>query len=238
MSATNIVQTKEARRAEGRGLFNRRRLLIGCLFISLAGLAWAAIDLYGPARTNIRRFDPQEVARLDTAMWRSYYSRERFLLFRQLSELLRTQYRLPWLRSNLTAYYAARAAFVFKDGKARIDYEKALPYLISFYTEIRKVSDVEFDVERAARLELEWWIIHRERARYQAGDLERALAEAAAEIYRVPAERMMEHARLRAEAMKIRDTKAEAGAVTEEDWKKIGELLRASWQSLSSALEP
>ena len=169
-------------------------------------------------------------------MWRSYYSRERFLLFRQLSELLRTQYRLPFLRSNLTAYHAAKAAFVFKDGKSRADYEKALPSLISFYTELRKVSNIQFSVERAARLELEWWIIHRERAKYQPGDLERALAELAAEVYQVPAEKMMEHARLRAEAMRIRDTKAEEGGVTEEDWRKIDELLRASWQSLYSAL--
>lgn len=206
------------------------------LVIMLMALGWAGIDMYGPRRTDIRRFNPQEVARLDTAMWRSYYARERFLLFRQLAELLRTQYRLPFLRSNLTAYHAAKAAFVFKDGKSRADYEKALPYLISFYTEIRRVSNIEFNVERAARLELEWWIIHRERAKYQPADLERALAELAAEVYQVPAEKAMEHARLRAEAMKIRDTRAEQGGVTEEDWKKIDELLSASWQSLSSAL--
>lgn len=206
------------------------------LVASSAIAAWAAIDLYGPVRTDVRRFDPQEVARLDTAMWRSYYGRERLRLFRQLAELLRTQYRLPLLRSNVTAYHAARAAFVFKDGKSRDDYEKARPFLISFYTEIRRVSNIEFDVERAARLELEWWIVHRERDKHQPGDLERALAELAAEVYRVPVEKMMEHARLRAEAMKIRDTKAEQGGLTEEDWRKIDELLRASWQSLYSAL--
>jgi hypothetical protein len=164
-------------------------------------------------------------------MWRSYYARERVLLFRQLAELLRTQYHLPFLRSNLVAYQAAKAAFVFKDGRSRTDYEKALPYLLNFYAEIRKVSNVQFDAERAARLELEWWIIHRERTKYQPGDLERALAELAAEIYQMPVESMMEHARLRAEAMRIRDTKAEQGGVTEEDWKKIDELLRASWRS-------
>lgn len=214
----------------------RYRWLLIALAAFSAIAAWAALDLYAPVRTDIRRFDPQEVARLDTAMWRSYYGRERFRLFRQLSELLRTQYRLPLLRSNLTAYHAARAAFVFKDGKSRADYEKALPYLVSFYTEIRRVSNIEFDVERAARLELEWWIIHRERDKHQPGDLERALAELAAEVYRVPLEKMSEHARFRAEAMKIRDTRAEQGGLTEDDWRKIDGLLRSSWQSLHSAL--
>jgi hypothetical protein len=202
----------------------------------LALLGWIAFDLYGPRRTHIRDFDADEVARQDTAMWRSYYGRQRFSLFRQLSELLRTQYNLPFLRSNLVAFRAAKAAFVFKDGHSRADYEKALPDLRDFYRELRKVSDVPFDAERAAQLELEWWIIHRERESHPEDDLPRALADLSAEIYQVPAERLMEHARLRAEAMNIRDKQAGAGGVTEADWKKIDELLHASWRSLKAAV--
>ena len=199
-------------------------------------LAWIAYDLYGPRATAMRSFDPNEVARLETAMWRSYYSRERVKLFTELSELLRTQYNLPYVRSNVVAYNAAKAAFVFKDGRSRADYEKALPDLRSFYTEIQKVSDIKFDVERAAQLELEWWIIHRERKSHKPGDLDRSLADLPAELYGIPAEALMEHAQLRAEAMTIRDDKAEAGGVTEEDWAKIDQLLHASWQSLWKAV--
>ena len=195
-------------------------------------LAWAAYDLYAPRRTSLREFDADEVARLETAMWRSYYSRQRVKLFGELAELLRTQYRLPLLRSNAVAYRAAKAAFVFKDGHSRADYERALPDLVSFYQSIRAVSDTDFDVERAARLELEWWIVHRERRRHAPGDLDRALADLQAEIFRLPAERFAEHARLRAEAMEIRDTKADAGGVTEDDWRRIDELLHGSWRSL------
>jgi hypothetical protein len=211
-----------------------RRWLIAALLLVLPG--WVLLDLYGPRQARIRNFDANEVARQDTAMWRSYYGRQRFLLFRQLSALLRTQYNLPFLRSNLVAFHAARAAFVFKDGHSRADYEKALPDLRSFYAEIRKVSDVPFDAERAAQLELEWWIIHRQRENQQEGDLARALADLSAEIYQVPAERLMEHARLRDEAMKMRDNQAEAGGVTEADWQKIDELLHASWKSLKAAV--
>jgi hypothetical protein len=169
-------------------------------------------------------------------MWRSYYERRRFDLYNQLSELLRTQYRLPLVRSNAVAYQAAKAAFVFKDGRGRSDYEKALPNLVSFYDSIREVSDIPFDVRRASELELEWWIIHRERKRHAPEDLPRALAALPAELYRVPAERLMEHARLRAEAMTIRDNRAEAGGVTEADWQRIDELLHASWRSLHRAV--
>jgi hypothetical protein len=202
-------------------------LIVGAI---LAG--WIAFDLYTPHKVDIRDFDADEVARLDTAMWRSYYSRERVRLYRELTELLEKQYKLRFWRRQLIAYYAAKATFVFKDGKTREDYEKALPDLEKFYSEIRDISTTEFDVQKAAKLELEWWIVHRMRKQYKEGDLARALAETASEVYQLPVENFMEHGRLRAEAMNIRDTKAEAGGVSEEDWQKIDQLLHDSWRSL------
>jgi hypothetical protein len=228
------MTTAEAKPARRRG----RRVLLIIAALAVVFGAWVAYDLYSPRRTSLRDFDPDEIARLETEMWRSYYSRERVRLFTQMSELLRTQYRLPLWRSNAVAYRAAKAAFVFKDGHSRSDYERALPDLVSYYKSIREVSDTDFDPERAARLELEWWIVHRERATHAPGDLDRALADLASEIYSVPADKLMEHAHLRAEAMTIRDTKADQGGVTEEDWKRIDELLHQSWRSLHQAVNP
>lgn len=217
----------------------RSKLRWFVLLVFIAALGWVAFDLFGPRSSSLRQFDPNEVARLETAMWRSYYAKERLKLFNELAELMRTQYHMPLVRSNAVAYQAAQAAFVFKDGHNRADYEQALPYLVKFYTAIREVSDAPFDVDRAAKLELEWWIVHRDRAHHPPGDLDRALAELPAAIYHMPIEPLMEHARLRAEAMTIRDTKADTrGGVTEEDWAKIDELLHASWQSLWKAVNP
>ena len=219
----------------------RRRPLRSKILLTFAALLalvalWIAFDLNRTHSTEIRKFDADEVARLETAMWRSYYERRRASLFMQLAELLRTQYRFPFWQSNRVAFSAARAAFRFKDGHSRAEYERALPDLRDFYNAIRQTSDVPFDVERISRLELEWWIVHRERANHKEGDLARALAEVAAEIYRTPVERLLEHGRLRAEAMNIRDTRAEAGGVTEADWSRIDALLHASWQSLHKAV--
>ena len=215
-----------------------RKILIRVIALVLALLVCGALyDLYYPRTTRMREFDPDEVARLETAMWRSYYEKRRVQLFNQLAELLRTQYRMSQLRSNQVAYYGANAAFVFKQGQQRSDYEKALPDLVNFYAAIRKMSDIPFDVDRAARLELEWWIIHRQRAQRPPGDLDRALAELQAEIYHVPVDRVLEHGRLRAEAMTIRDTKAENGGVMEADWARINELLKESWRSLAKAVK-
>ena len=213
------------------------------LWLSIAAvigalLLWAGLDLFGPLRADIRRFDPDEVAHLDTVMWRSYYDRNPRELFLQLAELMRRQFHFPLLRSNEVAAYAAKAAFEFKDGHNRADYEKALPELVKYFQAIREISVTSFDVQRAARLELEWWIVHRERGKHTDGDLARALAEAAAELYQVPADTLAEYAQFRADAMKIRDTKAAAGVVTEDDWHQIESDLQVSWQSLSKATQP
>jgi hypothetical protein len=212
------------------------KIALALLTIGVLLSAWIAFDLLAPDKVDIRQFDADEVARLDTAMWRSYYSRERLKLYSQLTELLEKQYKLRFWRRQLIAYRAARATFVFKDGKERADYEKALPDLEKFFNGIRDISTTDFDVKRAAELELEWWIVHRERTKYREGDLAGALADAAAALYNVPKEKFLEYGKARAEAMKIRDTKAEAGGVREEDWQKIDELLHASWRSLHTAV--
>lgn len=212
------------------------KILVGLTILGVLLGGWIAFDLYTPHKVDIRDFDADEIARLDTAMWRSYYSRERLKLYGQLTELLEKQYKLRFWRRQLIAYYAAKATFVFKDGKSREDYEKALPDLEKFYAEIRDISTTDFDVGKAAKLELEWWIVHRQRKQYKEGDLARALAETAAEVYKIPVENLMEHGDLRAKAMEIRDTKAESGGVSEEDWQKIDELLHDSWRSLHKAV--
>ena len=216
----------------------KRKIVIRVIVIVLVLLICGALyDLYYPRTTQMREFNPDEVARLETAMWRSYYEKQRLQLFNELAELLRSQYGMSQLKSNQVAYYGANAAFVFKQGHERSDYEKALPDLLKFYAAIRKMSDIPFDVDRAARLELEWWIIHRQRAQHAPGDLAKALAELQAEIYHVPVDRALEHGRLRAEAMTIRDTQAEKGGVTEADWTRINELLKESWGSLAKAVK-
>jgi hypothetical protein len=211
----------------------RRKLLYGALALTSVFLMWLAADLFGPAQSDLRQFDPVTVARLETDMWRSYYDREQVQLFFQLARMLRTQYRVPFARSIVIAFRGAKAAFIFKDGKARPDYERALPDLQSYYGSLRRMSSSPFDVDEAARLELEWWIIHRDRARHTRQALDDSLAALQAEIYGMPVERFQEHARLRAEAMLLRDDKWEAGGVTESDWTRIYELLLESWRDLA-----
>jgi len=200
--------------------------------VVLAGAGWAAGRIArGPARVDIRAFDPDEVARLETAMWRSYYDRRRLPLFGQLVALLRGQFQLSPARSLALAFLAARAAAVFQVGRDHADYQRALPYLERYYAAILAVSEAPFDAAEVARLELDWWVVHRE----ASGELERALAALAAALYRVPAGRLTVHAERRAEAMTLRDQRArEPGGVAEADWERIEALLRLAWRSLAA----
>src|SRR4051794_17094289 len=111
---------------------SKRKLKIALRIVAVVTvllMGGVLFDLYYPRTAKLREFDPDEVARLETAMWRSYYDKQHLKLFNQLSELLRTQYHMPLVRSNEVAYYAANAAFVFKQGSKRSDYDKALPDL-------------------------------------------------------------------------------------------------------------
>jgi hypothetical protein len=157
-------------------------------------------------------------------------------LFGQLVDLMRRQYRLPFWRACLAAYHAGRAATVFQRGHNRGEYELALPDLRDYYAILRRSSDTPFSVEECARLELEWWMVHRERAAHPPGDLEQSLAALQAALFRRPANLFREHAAARAAAMLLRDTAQANGSVSEDDWEKIAGLLESSWVSLHEAV--
>jgi hypothetical protein len=206
-------------------LWKKITIAVAVLLLGLA--VWVWFDLGDNSRYDLRKFDGHEVARLETAMWRSYYGHERFKLFRELAELLRLQYRLPFWRSYVAAYSAAHAAAVFQSGHNRTEYLRALPDLESFYSQILQHSERPFDVKKVAAAELEWWIVHRERAQHKPGGLEASLAELQSLIYQQPAARFEDHAKARAEAMLLRD-----GSPSEPDWRRIGALLDRSWIAL------
>jgi hypothetical protein len=209
-------------------------------------LAVVLYDLYGPRHGNLREFDPAAVARLEAAQWRSSLERDEGRMFRQIAEQMRTQFHLPFLRSYSAAYDVARAAYLFEHGRARSEYERVLPHLEQSYAAIRATNDATFDPARAARLELEWWIIRRQREEHPPEDLVDAVAALQAEIYDVPAEQLVDFARLRAEAATLRDGRATAPALRDsrsgattpsaEDWRRIEALLRESWEALWRSL--
>jgi hypothetical protein len=210
--------------------FNRKTILILLAFLGL----WIAIDLYVPRSANLRQFDPVEVGKLDVDMWRSYYEKKQIKLFWQLSKLMREQFHAPFWRSFRIGYHAAKAAFVFKKGKNRADYAKALPDLEKYYADINALNNKPFDVQLMTQQELEWWIIRREPQHSQA-EWEQLLAQTTAIFYNESPEKFRDYARLRVEAMFFRDEKGDR--ITEVDWQKINALCIQSWQAVQTGLQ-
>jgi hypothetical protein len=211
-------------------IFNRKAILMLLILLVL----WILVDLYVPRSVNLRQFNPVEVGKLDAAMWRSYYEKKQIQLFWQLSKLMREQFHAPFWRSFRIGYRAAKAAFIFKEGKNRADYAKALPDLEKYYTDINALNKKPFDVERITQQELEWWIIRREPQRTTA-EWEQLLAETTAIFYNESPNKFRDYARLRVEAMFFRDSKGDH--ITEDDWQKINDLCIQSWQMVQIGLQ-
>src|SRR5437868_12154328 len=100
-----MIQKKAFRSSIPKG-----RIVAIIVLVVMGAAALAANDLWGSRSTNLRQFDPDQVAALETQMWRSYYARDRLSLYDQLTVLLRRQYHLPFLRSYIVAFHAAKAA--------------------------------------------------------------------------------------------------------------------------------
>lgn len=199
----------------------------------VALLLWITVDVLVPRKHSIRQFDAKEVARLETAMWRSYYDKNPVLLFWQLAGGLRQQFHAPFWRSFGLAFLATKAAFTFKEGHSRLDYEKAMPDLITYYEAIQKLTIERFNVQKVAALELDWWIVHRERNRYSYADLAIALEKTSAALYNQPASLFTNYAVLRANAMRLCDeTGHKPTATTEAGWQKIEQELDLAWDAL------
>jgi hypothetical protein len=122
-----------------------------------AGAALLAAYAAIPRHADLRAFDPAEMARLETAMWRDYYDKRYAALFYHLYESTRTQFGFSPFRSLHIAFSAAEAARTFQPTRSRREADAALPGLVAYYRDCAPAAPVTFDVEEAARLELDWW---------------------------------------------------------------------------------
>lgn len=194
--------------------------------LTLLGI-WIATDLWIPRHHDLRQFNPAAIGILESKMWRSYYEKKPLLLFWQSAQLFRQQLKAPFWRSFKIAYHAAKAAFIFKNGTNREDYNLALPKLQAFYREVARLSNRPLEVNRAAQQELEWWIIRRYREEHSPKEWAKLQAQVAGEIYRVDSALCETYGELRTEAMLYRDELGEK--IGERDWDKIEKMLINAW---------
>ena len=187
-----------------------------------------------PRHADLRGFEPAEIARLETAMWRDYYDKRYVALFGHLYELSRTQFGFSPLDSFRIALAAAQAAKAFQPTRSREAADAALPPLVTYYRLLASAAPGGFDVAEAARLELDWWQARREAV--GPGQYGVTVARVAAITYGKPADdpSLLISGIGRAEAMAYRDARGQA--MTDPDWSEIECRLRRAYRSLKAAV--
>ncbi|WP_157083447.1 hypothetical protein [Bradyrhizobium manausense] len=213
-----------------RKLISRRRVILGTAAAAVLVAAYAGI----PRQADLRAFDPAEMARLETAMWRDYYDKRYAALFYHLYASTRMQFGFSPLRSLHIAFSAAEAAKTFQPTHSRQEADAALPALVAYYRDYAAAAPVAFDVEQAARLELDWWQARREAV--GPNDYGITIARVAALTYGkgVDDAGIRHFGITRADAMAFRDAKGEA--ITEADWVAIETKLVDAYRSLKASV--
>src|SRR5262245_44156520 len=164
----------------------------------------------------MRTFDPVKLGGHEADAWVAYYQRRWGTFLRASLGLVREGFGLPPLRTLRGAWYVMRANQAWAPYPDN-DPDRARAYMRRFYALVGRHEG--FDIDEAARREVEWWRVHRALQRLpqaESGctvdDLTAALASLYAHVYGVPAELVRQAAAHRAEAMVISDRWVAAGA--------------------------
>ena len=161
----------------------------------------------------MRSFDPVQLGGHEAAAWVAYYQRRWGRFLRSAVGLVREGFGMPWPRTLRGAWLVLRANQAWAPIPDN-DPDRARALMRQFYVLVVRTHGETFDLDEAARLEVEWWRVHRyvqhETGSYEA--LTQALAALYAHVYVVPADRVREAAAHRAEAMRISDEWVAAGA--------------------------
>jgi hypothetical protein len=161
-----------------------------------------------------RSFDPQRVGRLEAATWTAYYGREWLKVLRNAVLLTRQTFGWPWPSTLYGAWLASRAIQLWSP-LADNDPQGARRAMERFYRLVARHHDEPFDSAEAARLEVEWWRIHRDVQYGVSHDGDRPLVDALARlyayVYNVPESAVRLAAEQRALAMGFSDRWVGAG---------------------------
>ena len=206
----------------------RRRWALALIAILVGAAAYAAI----PRHADLTRFDPQGMAREETAMWRHYYEKRYFALLADLYGVARDEYGFSPLDGLRIAVSAARAAKEFQPSISRAEAQAALPELNTYFGVLASAAPISVDVPEAARIELDWWQARREDVPPQQYGL--TIARVTTLLYGTDGEDIRRAGVLRALAMEYRDTHAER--MTEADWSEIDNQLRTAYGLLKKGL--
>lgn len=182
------------------------------------------------------QFEPERVAYYEANGWRAYYERKWFQVLRLIVGLCQQQFHIPFPVSLLAAYYTTRASAAW----VPVDHneQKVLSYLQKFYRVARRYSGLQFDPERVAQLELQYFDMHRRLVGAQdKSEFVETMVQLHSAIFGLSPAAVRESAEWRVRAADIVDLiTGKLSTNIEEDWAKLEEYLRRCYRSLQQAL--
>ena len=188
------------------------------------------------SNSPMRRFDPRVVAHYEKENYVAYYQKDWLKLLRVSVGLVKATFGLTLAQAIYGAYLVARAEIAFAPFPDN-DIPLAQAYTRRLYAFIKRVHREKFDVEEAAKLQVNWWIVHRRLfGQTENQELVDALANTYAIAYGVPPERVQDAAYHRAQGMLCSDLWVNDGrrvdspllAQEEEELVKAYTALRAA----------
>jgi hypothetical protein len=153
----------------------------------------------------IRNLDPRKLAHYEKENYVAYYQKDWRKLLRVSVGMVKESFGLSWLQAIYGAYLIARAEIAFAPFPNN-DIPLAEAYVRRFYKFIKKVHREDFDVEKATKLEVNWWSIHRKLfGNAENQELVDALMCLYEEVYGTASEKFKEAAYQRAMGMLYSD---------------------------------
>lgn len=152
-----------------------------------------------------RNLDPRKLAHYEKENYVAYYEKDWLKLLRVSVGMVKESFGFSWSQAVYGAILVARAEIAFAPFPNN-DIPLAEAYVKRFYQFIKNVHHEDFDVERAAKLEVNWWDIHRRLfGNPENQELVDALTCLYEEVYGAPSAKFKEAAYQRALGMLYSD---------------------------------
>ena len=165
------------------------------------------------SRTGPRRFDPVTVGNRETDAWAAYYRHEWGKFLVAAVAMVWSGFGMGPLRTLLGAGHVLRANQLWAPIPDN-DPDGARASMRRFYALVARTGNLDIDPVKAARLEVEWWRLHRVhqyRGPADVSQLEAALVALYSYVYGAQPSTMQDAARWRVRAMDVSDQWVAAG---------------------------
>lgn len=185
----------------------------------------------------IRNLDPRRLAHYEKENYVAYYRKDWPRLLRVSVGMVKESFGLSWLQAVYAAYLVARAEVAFAPFPDN-DVDRAVACMRRFYRFVSSVHHEELDVAEAARLEVNWWKVHRELfGNPQNGPLVAAIRDLYAAAYGIDPGLLEGAASLRAAGMLYSDQWVNAGKPGDSQLLALEEeALAESYSALKEAI--